>query len=123
MLSSRSTIILKGSHNYISKQFELMNNTPAYNDIDNKNGSILMSIAENKLCSELLLHRIENHKKLTTNILNYNDSTGTSSFRLKLSQFLSLYIFKNCTINPDHLIVSSGNKLLYVYMYSVSLSM
>ena len=116
MLSSRSKIIIKGSHNYISKQFELMNNTPAYNEIDNKNGSILMSIAENKLCSELLLHRIENHKKLTTNILNYNDSTGTSSFRSKLSQFLSLYIFKNCIINPDHLIVSSG-KLVYIYIY------
>ena len=122
MLGSRAIPFIQGSHKYINTQIELMNNM--YNDDeDHRNGSILMSIAENKLCSELLLHRIENHKKLTTNILNYNDSTGTSSFRLKLSQFLSLYIFENCTINPDHLIVSSGNKLLYVYMYSVSLSM
>jgi len=122
MLGSRATPFIQGSHKYINTQIELMNHM--FNDDENhRNGSILMSIAENKLCSELLLHRIENHKKLTTNILNYNDSTGTSSFRLKLSQFLSLYVFENCTINPDHLIVSSGNKLLYVYMYSVSLSM
>lgn len=122
MLGSRARPFIQGSHKYIYKQIELMNDI--YNDDeDHRNGSILMSIAENKLCSELLLHRIENHKKLSTNILNYNDSTGTSSFRLKLSQFLSLYVFENCTINPDHLIVSSGNKLLYVYMYSVSLSM
>ena len=107
MLGSRAAPFIQGSHKYINTQIELMNNI--YNDDeDHRNGSILMSIAENKLCSELLLHRIENHKKLTTNILNYNDSTGTSSFRSKLSQFLSLYIFKNCIINPDHLIVSSG---------------
>ena len=107
MLGSRARPFIQGSHKYIYKQIELMNDM--YNDDeDHRNGSILMSIAENKLCSELLLHRIENHKKLTTNILNYNDSTGTSSFRSKLSQFLSLYIFKNCIINPDHLIVSSG---------------
>ena len=118
MLGSRARPFIQGSHKYIYEQIELMNDM--YNDDeDHRNGSILMSIAENKLCSEFLLHRIENHKKLTTNILNYNDSTGTSSFRLKLSEFLSLYLFKNCTINPDHLVFSSGQ----LHVYSVSLSM
>ena len=106
MLGSRASPFIQGSHKYVNTHVEQLKDI--YDENTNPHGCILMSIAENKLCSDILLHRIQNHKQLSPSILTYTDTIGTSSFRSVLSQFLSSYIFKECNINPDHIIVSAG---------------
>lgn len=107
-LSNRSNHLIKESifQSYISSHISLLNDV--YDDTTNKNGGILMSVAENKLCSDIILNKLQNHSLLSLDVLHYSNITGTYELKTVLSSFLSTYVFKECLISIEHLIISSG---------------
>jgi aspartate/methionine/tyrosine aminotransferase len=123
-LSSRAKPFLAGSTNansYGNIHVSLLSDT--YDQKSNPQGAILMSIAENKLCGDLLLDRINSHKPLSSNILNYTDGTGLPTFKRVMADFLTEHVFKlhsgkgtgenangnaNKYVQPGQLVISAG---------------
>jgi aspartate/methionine/tyrosine aminotransferase len=82
-----------------------------YDPITNPSGKIIMGVAENKLCLELLVERIKEACDAALSIpgvLNYTSPSGMPQFRSVLANFMSEYLFGGLEVNPNHLILSSG---------------
>jgi 1-aminocyclopropane-1-carboxylate synthase len=70
-----------------------------------------MAVAENKLCAELLLEKIQyavQFDSFESDILNYTDPTGHPKFKQTLAAFLTEFIFLNCNIKPEQLVITTG---------------
>lgn len=81
--------------------------------VERPGGDILLAVAENKLCAEILHDKVfsalqEDSVKSRKEVMNYTSSCGLPSFRSSLSRFLGQYVFNGHVPNPDHLIVGAG---------------
>lgn len=74
----------------------------------NPTGSILMGVAENKLCSSMMLDKLRSFDCFTKDMLNYTLSTGQLALRQTLADFMSTYVFQGHSIDPNYLTVTPG---------------
>lgn len=120
LLSSRAkTLLLSPSLPYIDEILKALSNT--YDPNNNPNGKILLAVAENKLCSEMLLEKIDSFSSSSTEVLNYTNPTGLPLFKDSLALFLKKYIFRcQNNIDPEKIIVSPGCTCI-LHMLSVLL--
>jgi len=82
-----------------------------YDETSNPDGAILMSVAENKLCGDIILERLQEHKPFTQAMLNYTDGTGLPTFKPVLAEFMTRDVLKlgdNQAVKPEQLVVSAG---------------
>jgi 1-aminocyclopropane-1-carboxylate synthase len=89
-----------------------------YDPSDNSNGAILMSIAENKLCNETMLSRMQEVKCLPSSVMNYTDPTGVAALKVAMADCLTDHVFciDSCSsdgeevprVKPEQLVISAG---------------
>lgn len=86
-----------------------------YSADTNPKGGIPLAVAENKLCTEMLVDQFNSFKvPFTHDMMHYTDGTGSHELKTCLASFLSTYVFQGCDILPEQLIISSGcTALLY----------
>ncbi|RYG66781.1 aminotransferase class I/II-fold pyridoxal phosphate-dependent enzyme [archaeon] len=110
-VSSRAQRLIKPPLPYILALIQYLDNQ--YDPDRNPSGKVLMAVAENKLCFDMLKDRVlaaccESALRDSTMVLNYTSSTGIPSLKKALSDFLAQYIFAGQAVDPGHLVVSSG---------------
>ena len=117
-LSSRANSFLSSNPNsYGSIHVSMLGDV--YDQDSNPNGAILMSIAENKLCNELFVNKMQQHAPITLSAMNYTNPTGAASLKAAMAQCLNSHVFcldKDCTrqVKEEELIISTGcTGLLY----------
>jgi len=94
---------------YISLHVSLLGDL--YDEISNPDGAILMSVAENKLCGDIILPRLQEHKPFSTAMMNYTDGSGLPSFKAVLAEYMTHEVLKlpePHQIKPEQLVVSAG---------------
>ena len=82
-----------------------------YDEKHNPSGKILLCVAENKLCTELLQNKLSTllrEQSLPNYLFYYTSCAGLPSFREEISKFFKEYIFRGCEVNPNNLFVGSG---------------
>lgn len=117
-LSSRALPFIAGSSNpnsYGSIHISLLGDL--YDKKSNPNGAILMSIAENKLCNELMVKRMQEHQQLPLSMMNYTDGTGVARLKAIMADTLSDVVFNLGAhgesepierVNPAQIVISTG---------------
>ena len=90
MLSKRADRFMQPSMAYIPLFVKMLNNK--YTE-DNPTGGIVMCVAENVLCSDLLLDRIKSFNDYSHAVLNYTACTGMPQLRSVLSKFIGDRLF------------------------------
>lgn len=105
-LSSRASVFCKPSLPYGEVFVSKARN--CYREDTNEDGNILVAVSENKLCSKMIMERINRHRPFNANVLYYSNCTGTPYLKSALCQFLPKYVFSGCTIDPAHLVISPG---------------
>ena len=110
-ISSRAQKFLKSGMPYLGKALEAIFNQ--YSP-ENPTGPIPLVIAENKLCSDMLLEHFRGFHDYSADVLNYTDTTGMPVSKLALATFLSSNVFGGFPVSPQDLVLSSGcTGLLY----------
>ena len=105
-LSSRATSFASPSASYFEKS--LAATLDPYSK-KNPRGGICMSIAENRLCSELLLERMKSFNGYSLPMLNYTATNGMPDVRATIAKFLSTRVFGGgAVVSPDNLIIAAG---------------
>lgn len=82
-----------------------------YHPESNPNGIIIMAVAENKLCREMLLIRIQDAVQTlqaVPDVMNYTSTFGLPWVRDNIGKFLSEYLFCGLSVNSDNLVLSAG---------------
>jgi len=103
-------------NSYIGIHVSFLNDL--YDPHSNPDGAILMSVAENKLCADMILSKITEHNSYPQEVLNYTDPTGSPALKGALVNFLSNNVFHGgpgC-IGPEHLIASAGCTSLLIQL-------
>ena len=102
-LSSRASTFANPAASYFEKSLAAI--LDPYSK-KNPRGGICMSIAENRLCSELLLERMQRFNGYSNDVLNYTATNGMPQVRGTIAKFLSTRIFGGgATVNPDNLVL------------------
>eukprot|EP01031_Cornospumella_fuschlensis_P042047 gene42047-51331_t len=110
-VSSRAQRLLTPPLSYVQALIESLDDQ--YDPHRNPTGKVLMAVAENKLCFDILKERVldacqQAPLKESKAVLNYTSSTGLPSLKQALSEFLTKYVFDGQAVDPNHLVVSSG---------------
>jgi len=91
---------------YIDAQISFMQN--GFQQESNSSGGIPAAVAENNLCRELLMEKIDAFPKYECGVLNYTDPSGYPPFKAAISNFMSNFIFRNFRVSSDDIVVSAG---------------
>ncbi|EFA75542.1 1-aminocyclopropane-1-carboxylate synthase [Heterostelium album PN500] len=85
-----------------------------YDQASNPNGYIFCSIAENKLCYDLLKPKLEHDPNLSQLLANYSMFGGMACFKKSITTMLENYVFKCAAgeVSPNHLLVGAGTTCL-----------
>ncbi|MEW5316029.1 MAG: hypothetical protein WDW38_007421 [Sanguina aurantia] len=75
---------------------------------DSDEGSIVMTMAENKLCNDMLQERILKLQGCPQDVLCYDDFTGKQRLREAMAQLLEDTFMKGISVSPSHLAVLTG---------------
>lgn len=77
-------------------------------------GGISLCLAENKLCTQLLIQKMKEFKTYSRDCLCYQDPSGSINMKQILANMMEKHIFHTCHVNTDHLVVMSGcTSILY----------
>ena len=100
-LSSRASFLLNelSFHDRVRKE--------SFSDIycveSNPSGVIILAVAENKLCGDLLKAAFDKYfqdpEGLPVGIFNYTDATGMPEFKKILAGFLADYVFESIILS------------------------
>lgn len=99
-LSGRATLLLKelSFHDRVRKESFL----DIYSLESNPSGVIILAVAENKLCGDMLKAALDKYFQdpagLPVGIFNYTDATGMPEFKEILAGFLADYVFQGILI-------------------------
>lgn len=95
---------------YISIHVSLLGDL--FDDVSNTQGAILMSVAENKLCGDIILERLHNHAAFEKKMLNYTDGTGLPTFKAVVADTMNDIVFKLPSevprVKPEQIVISAG---------------
>ena len=107
-LSSRAEIFACPSASYFEKSLGAI--LDPYSKKSNPRGGICMSIAENRLCSEMLIERMKKFNDYSTACLNYTSTNGLPPVRETVAKFLSTRIFGGgaVVVSSDNLVIGAG---------------
>lgn len=112
-LSSRAAPFLAGGSNpngYINIHVSFLNDL--YDENSNPDGAILMSVAENKLCGDIILSRLQNHAAFESEMLNYTDGTGLPTFKNVMADCMTDITFQLPDdvprVKAEQIVISAG---------------
>eukprot|EP01041_Mallomonas_annulata_P001430 gene1430-2748_t len=93
---------------YLGAQNELRKNQ--YHHETNPTGGIPMGIAENTLCNDILVDRLNRCRPLLkdSGVLNYSDPTGMPCLKSSLASFMSRHICVETNVSPDNIVICPG---------------
>ena len=105
-LSTRANTFAMPAASYFEKSLGAI--LDPYTKIKNPRGGICMSIAENRLCSEMLIERIKSFNDYSFDALNYTSPNGMPRVRDTVAKFLSARIFGGAVVSSDNLVIGAG---------------
>lgn len=112
-VSKRARQLIKPPLGYIQHLVKALDNQ--YHPISNPKGAVLCAVAENKLCSQMLMEKLSViTRDAPPHLLNYTSTFGLPSFRTALSNFMADYLFDGTVVDPANLVVASGCVALLV---------
>ena len=106
LLGSRAKKFGGSMNLYFDKTFPAMMNP--YSVDKNPDGGIPLSIAENKLTSDLMIDKINSFKIISSEVLGYTAVTGLPKVRKTIANFLSEYVYGGNEISCDNLVIAAG---------------
>ena len=107
----------RGAFTYHAQHFECFRNPYS---ASNPTGGISLTMAENKLCAELILNKLRSFSGHSKQSICYTETTGDATLKASLAKFLSDHIFAGHVVDPSHLVVSAGCTAL---LYQLSLTL
>ena len=119
-LSSLAVSLMESTRSaftYHAQHFECFRNP--YSEY-NPSGGISLTMAENKLCGDLILNKLRSFTAFSQQSICYTDTTGDAALKSSLSKFMSERLFAGHAVDPRHLVVSAGCTAL---LYQLSLTL
>eukprot|EP00884_Botryococcus_braunii_P001067 jgi/Botrbrau1/10961/Bobra.0383s0015.1 len=110
--------------NYVLKYFSpiegMLRSRGAWSD-ENRQGSIIMAVAENCLAYDLVADRMARAERLTWPEMAYPDNTGTDEIRCAFAHYIGKHLLKGLRVDPHHLVVQAGcGSLVDMLFFSIA---
>ena len=106
-VSGRSDTFLVGHKlPYVGRFFAALQDQ--YHPETNPGGKLAMAVAENKLAQPLLAEKLAAFPGFSPAVFNYTASTGSPQLKTTLCSFLNAFVFKDCAVTPEQIVVAPG---------------